>query len=183
MKTSAILAIVGVIVLLIALVLPWIAVNAFGLSVGASLGEMYGALLEGLGSAQANYTPDISSLSSLVSPTMIGILATLILYPVALIVGIVSVKVKKLTIAAGVLAIITGILWIVGIEGLKSTLASLGSVQGIDISSMIGAGYGTYLAIISGVIFFVAFFVRNRASKTSYTAPPPPPPTPAPAYP
>lgn len=177
MKPVAILAVAGVLIVIITLPMPWIAINFPG-QLGFSLSNIYSSILQGAGKTQvssAGQSIDYSSLAIQYLSSVGTLIAALILYPLTLILGLLSIALKKLTIVAGVAGILTGLLWISGIEGLKSqvaqTLTAQGGIFGQAaanlVTSIISVGYGAYVTIIGGIVFVIAFLLRNQFGKRS----------------
>lgn len=96
----------------------------------------------------------------------IGILLTIILYPVAVILGFVSIDKRRIAMVAGILGLTC---WF----GTLTYLASLGFVS--------HAGFGVYIGIVGAIFIVIAYFLKPSSAPahalgTSVTAMPPPPP-------
>ena len=97
---------------------------------------------------------------------VIGILLTIILYPVAVILGFVSVLKRKVAMVAGIVGLIC---WI-------GTLAYLAQSNAVSL-----AGVGIYVGIAGAVIMAIAYFLKaslppTQTASQDTTFPPPPPP-------
>lgn len=97
---------------------------------------------------------------------VIGILLTIILYPVAVILGFVSILKRKVAMIAGIVGLIC---WF-------GTLAYLAQFNVVSL-----AGVGIYVGIAGAVIMAIAYFVKASLPPTQTAAqdttfPPPPPP-------
>lgn len=96
---------------------------------------------------------------------VIGILLTIILYPVAVILGFVSILKRKVAMVAGIVGLIC---WI-------GTLAYLAQANSVSL-----AGVGIYVGIAGAVIMAIAYFLKASLPPTQTaqldTAFPPPPP-------
>jgi len=97
---------------------------------------------------------------------VIGILLTIILYPVAVILGFVSILKRKVAMVAGIVGLIC---WF-------GTLAYLVQFNVVSL-----AGAGIYVGIVGAVIMAIAYFVKaplppaqTAARDTTFPAPPPP---------
>ncbi|MEM2842187.1 MAG: hypothetical protein QW201_02680 [Thermoproteota archaeon] len=129
---------------------------------------MYAQILQG--------SPLVSQLSRMLleinNPYLPGIetiVATLILYPLAIILATLGIWFKKLSYAAGVLGILAGLLWIFGIIYLKNLLIQEGAKAGEvlapliirSLAKSINIGYGAYMAVVCGAILILAFYSGN----------------------
>jgi hypothetical protein len=97
---------------------------------------------------------------------VIGILLTIILYPVAVILGFVSILKRKVSMVAGIVGLIC---WI-------GTLAYLAQANAVS-----HAGVGIYVGIAGAVIITIAYFLKaslppTQTASLDTTFPPPPPP-------
>lgn len=97
---------------------------------------------------------------------VIGILLTIILYPVAVILGFVSILKRKVAMVAGIVGLIC---WI-------GTLAYLAQANAVS-----HAGVGIYVGIAGAVIITIAYFLKTSllptqtaAQNTTFPLPPPP---------
>ncbi|MEM3871735.1 MAG: hypothetical protein QXE05_04190 [Nitrososphaeria archaeon] len=162
MKISNIITGIGCLILILALPMPWLTVGG---QFNFSLADVYAQILQG--------SPLASQLSRMLLeinnpylPSIETIVATLILYPIAIVLAALSIWFKKLSYAAGVLSILAGLLWIFGIIYLKNLLIQEGAKTGeilapLSIRSVvqfINVGYGAYVAVVCGVILILAFY-------------------------
>jgi hypothetical protein len=97
---------------------------------------------------------------------VIGILLTIILYPVAVILGFVSILKRKVAMVAGIVGLIC---WI-------GTLTYLAQANAVS-----HAGVGIYVGIAGAVIITIAYFLKasllpTQTAALDTTLPPPPPP-------
>jgi len=97
---------------------------------------------------------------------VIGILLTIILYPVAVILGFVSILKRKVAMVAGIVGLIC---WI-------GTLAYLAQANAVS-----HAGVGIYVGIAGAVIIAVAYFLKvslppTQTASQDTTSPSQPPP-------
>jgi hypothetical protein len=97
---------------------------------------------------------------------VIGILLTIILYPVAVILGFVSILKRKVAMVAGIVGLIC---WI-------GTLVYLAQANAVSL-----AGVGIYVGIAGAVIMAIAYFIKaslppTQTASQDTTFPPPPPP-------
>jgi hypothetical protein len=96
---------------------------------------------------------------------VIGILLTIILYPVAVILGFVSILKRKVAMIAGIVGLIC---WI-------GTLAYFAQVNAVS-----HAGVGIYVGIAGAVIMAIAYFLKTslptQTAALDTTFPPSPPP-------
>lgn len=131
--------------------MPWLTVDFLG-KLNLSLDDIYIIML------QAHGTPMQSSGSSLpiVFANINTIIATILLYPVVIVLAALSIVFRKISVASGALVIVTGLLWASAIESLKEVIAQ--KEIGIVIVSFVKVGYGTYVAVIGGFVLFIAFF-------------------------
>jgi len=153
--------------------LPLITAGAFGFNVSVSLVDFY-RIIGYLTGQSGESVPGWSSTIPL--PTnaytaLIGILLTLILYPITTILGFISIAKQRVSLAAGILGIVC---WACGIL----TVASLQSLIG-PFGSLVQYGVGIFVGFVGSVIFLVAHFLKPTKT-VSQSVPPPPPPLPSP---
>ena len=99
----------------------------------------------------------------------------LVLYPLAISFGIVSLIRNKLKLVAGILGFSTGVIWIVGIEVFKSSmmqeainkaLAEGGRWMILGESNLrsfqLTLGYGAYAVLLAGILLSTTFYVQNH---------------------
>jgi len=163
MKAFRIVAGIGVLALLVSLPMPWITVNFLG-KYDVTLLNIYDAI-----SQSSDYTDFEDDPTSLLSQTYWGIgaiMITLLLFPIDMLAAIASIFYRRITIVSGFLSIAVSLLWIFGLESLKTEIANQMAIEGGIygplvagmVSSIIKSGVGVYLPIISGLIFFAAYF-------------------------
>jgi hypothetical protein len=143
MDYGKIVALVGTIIFLVSGFLPMISASEFSFS------------LFNL------YTGSVT-----IDAGVIGILLTIILYPVAVILGFVSILKRKVAMVAGIVGLIC---WI-------GTLAYLAQANAVS-----HAGVGIYVGIAGAVIITIAYFLKasllpTQTAALDTTLPPPPPP-------
>jgi hypothetical protein len=172
-----IIGIVGGILAFISLALPWwtMSVSSFGISVGVSV-YPYMA-----GASEIGLSTGISLWYGWVALTLIivgGLLG---------IVGSVKPDKRKLLLVGGVLALVSIIIFAVGLQldflSIPSTevspaLALFGgssiSVSGYDISYFAYLSFGFWIALVAAIVMFVAS--RKKPAEAAVAPPPPPPP-------
>lgn len=147
-----IVALVGTIIFLVSGFLPMISASEFSFS----LFNLY-AVMGQAGENAGSVTIDAG---------VIGILLTIIPYPVAVILGFVSILKRKFAMVAGIVGLIC---WI-------GTLAYLAQANAVSL-----AGVGIYVGIAGAVIMAIAYFLKTSLPPTQTasqdtTFPPPPPP-------
>jgi hypothetical protein len=93
----------------------------------------------------------------------------IILYPIATILAAVSIILKKVSPVAGIAGILTGLLWIFGVDSLKATIIQEAGRQGAFsqlfasmFASAISIGYGAFIPIIGGILLLTTLPL-NRA--------------------
>ncbi|MEM3581335.1 MAG: hypothetical protein QXQ64_08790 [Candidatus Bathyarchaeia archaeon] len=129
MEKWQITAILGTIIFLIAGFLPL--ASFLGIVAGGSLIDLYSAALGG-GAAPASA------------------LLVMILYPITVILGFVSIIKHKLAIIAGILGIIC---WI-------GAILFINEISG----GVLGYGYGIYVGFIGAIILLVTYFIKPKAA-------------------
>ena len=147
-----IVALVGTIIFLVSGFLPMISASEFSFS----LFNLY-AVMGQAGENAGSVTIDAG---------VIGILLTIIPYPVAVILGFVSILKRKFAMVAGIVGLIC---WI-------GTLAYLAQANAVS-----HAGVGIYVGIAGAVIMAIAYFLKaslppTQTASQDTTFPPPPPP-------
>jgi low temperature requirement protein LtrA len=166
MQPFRLVAAVGAILFLLSAVMPWLTVNVpiigqFSLT----MADTYRFIAQQM-QPQPKLENPAEQVGRMVG-SMLPILFSIILFPISALLGIASILARQAALAAGLLAILTGILWIAGIESLKSQIveqASLGGVLGKQLASLLAAviqiGYGVYVAIIAGIIMLIASSIK-----------------------
>ena len=165
---------IGLVILVSALVMPWFSIGVEGFS----LSHIYIAVFD---PAALNPPWPITGpyeLFEYISQVLLGypvFAVALVLYPLSLSFGIVSLIRNKLKLVAGILVFSTGIIWIVGTEVFKSSImqeainkalveggrwmiwgeSSLRSFQ-------LTLGYGAYAVLLSGILLLTAFYIQNH---------------------
>jgi hypothetical protein len=144
-------ALIGTIIFFLSGVLPLISLSLFDFSYYFSLFETYGLVLQGGASSSGSFTVTAGSA---------GILLTIILYPIALILGIVSIFKRKVAIGAGILGLMCWIGWVLALN---------------ELQAVSYAGLALYVGFMGAIILLIA-----SALKPTTTMQQPPPPAPAP---
>ncbi len=98
----------------------------------------------------------------------IGLLLTLILYPVTVILGFVSIAKQRVSLAAGIVGIICWAGAVIMVTGLQS-------LSGIA-AGLIQYGNGIFVGFIGAIILLVTHFLK-LTKIVSQPVPPPPPPS------
>lgn len=155
MEYYKVAALIGTIVFLLSAFLPIASNSLFDFSSTFNLIGVYGLLGQG---GEASGGP-VS-----VAVTAYGILLTIILYPVAVILGIISIAKRKFSIAAGVLGIVC---WV-------GALLMLSAVPLID-NPLQYTGLGVYIGFVGAIILAAAYFIKPGAAVPQATMPPPAP--------
>lgn len=151
-----IVALIGTIIFLISGVLPLVSLTLFDFSFYFSLFHAYNLILQGGGSTTSG---EIA-----VTAGAVGILLTVILYPLTVLLGFASIVKQKLAIVAGILGLLCWIGWL-------AALNELGIIQ--------YAGLGVYVGFIGAIILLITFFLKPKEI-AAIVPPPPPPPPPSP---
>jgi len=134
---------VGTIIFLVSAFLPLITVTVLDTTVSITLIDLYSALTN----AGEQTARDITALSRLH-----GILLTIVLYPITMILGFVSIAKRRAALAAGILGIIC---W------LGATMA-LSSLQALQYT-----GLGIYMGLIGAIILLVASAPKTHCNEAS----------------
>jgi hypothetical protein len=157
-------AFVGAIVFLISGFLPLISSSLFDFSFWYSLINLYASL---------GQTVETGAGAANVSVGSIGILLTIILYPVAIILGFVSIARRKVALAAGILGIICWIGAMAAINEILSGIPDLGSpLQYVGLSA--------YIGFIGSIILIIASVMKPSGIPRQAAPPAPAPPPPVP---
>ena len=155
---------IGLVILVSALVMPWFSIGVEGFS----LSYIYVAVLD---PAAINPPWPIGvpyELFENISQALLGypvFAVALVLYPLTLSFGIVSLIRNKLKLVAGILGFSTGVIWIVGTEVFKSSLMQEAinrelveggrwRIWGESFlrSFQLTLGYGAYAVLLAGTI-------------------------------
>jgi hypothetical protein len=175
METWRVIAVIGAVVFIFSVALPLISIQFIG-TFSVSLLDLYSAI----GRGGTTSTPEMpSELTQPFERIGIGLLLTVILFPVTAIIGLISVATsRKLALAAGILGIICWLGSIWAILELKSMLAQ--QLFGQIAAEMIQFGNGIFVGILGALIMLVSYFIRPPQTKAATTAPQPPPQPPPP---
>ena len=168
---------IGLVILGSALVMPWFSIGVEGFS----LSYIYVAVLD---PAAINPPWPIGvpyELFENISQALLGypvFAVALVLYPLALSLGIVSFIRKKLKLVAGILGFSTGVIWIVGTEVFKSSLMQEAinkelveggrwMIWGESYlrSFQLTLGYGAYAVLLAGTLLLTAFYVQAHSEQ------------------
>jgi hypothetical protein len=179
MKTFSIVAGLGLLMLILASPMPWLSISLFG----TSTNDQYNLMLANIFSIILNNSSSFPSTNmGILLNTLIQILlmmrtmiAAAFLYSASIILGTLSIAYRKISLFAGVFSIMTGLLWILGVDSLRSELVSeagnqSGSLQPLvekGVFSVVMIGYGVFVVILVGIIFFIAYFLEDRVLKSS----------------
>jgi len=179
MKPFSILAGLGLLVLVLAAPMPWLSISLFS----TPSSDQYNLMLADMFSIILNVSRSVPTTDmGLFFNTIIQILvimrtmiAATFLYSASIILGTLSIAYRKVSLFAGVFSIMTGLLWIFGVDSLRSELISEAGKQGgtlqplfqKGISSIIMIGYGVFVMFLVGVVFFIAYFLEDRVLKSS----------------
>ena len=141
MEKFQITAIIGTIIFLIAGALPILSVFGF---FSFSLFDLYNAVFSATGAGAGGVSITTGS---------VGLMLTLILYPITIILGFVSVVKHKLSIIAGILGIIC---WIGAILAVNELIAIGGG--------LVQYGYGIWVGFIGAIILLITYFIKPPAA-------------------
>jgi hypothetical protein len=149
-----IVALVGTIIFSLSGVAPMVSYGLLNPTISLSLFNLYSAVGQGW---------NIFDSAPLDTAT-IGILLTMIIYPIALILGLVSLIKRKIAILAGTLGLVC---W-------TGTLAYLAQFDFLSYT-----GLGVYIGIAGAVIMAIAYFLKPSSTAPQIaplpaTSPPPP---------
>lgn len=183
MKIFRIVAGIGFLILLLALTMPWLTINFMG-QFNFSLADIYSAIFRGSSSSSQSVQAP-SQITSQYLPSIGAMVATILLYPLAIVLAALGMLSRKVSLVSGILGILLGFLWIFGVDSLKSLLVQeaarqgglFGQLIGGAIASLISVGYGVYAAIVGGVVLVLAFFSEKHKVVEVEAEPPPAPPT------
>jgi len=177
MKTFQLLAGFGLILLILTTPIPWLTLNFFSSSSNESfnliLADMYILMLKVSKLVPETDTGLFYKAITQMLPTMITLIAATFLYSLSIVLGTLSIAFRRVSIWAGLSSFLTGFLWIIGVETLKANLIEeavkpdgiFESLFTKGISSVITVGYGAYVVVLVGVIFFIAFFLDRYGSE------------------
>jgi len=149
LETWKITVLIGAIIFLISGFIPLVSFSLFDFTSSSNILNVYDTVIQ----SGPFFTTSTAT-------AIIGLWLTAIFYPLTVILGFLSITMRKLTIVAGVLGLLC---WI----GLLIALNELHLTQ--------NTGIGVYLGIIGAIILLVSYFIKPRAMAT-----PAPPATPLP---
>jgi len=168
MKTWRIVALIGTLVFIFAAPLPLISV--FGETLSMSLIDVYSLL----GQPAPTQGGD-SQWSSALTGIGVALMLTIILFPVTLILGLISVATSpKLAIVSGVLGVICWSGSVFAVLQLKALIASYPGGQ--LAASLIQIGFGVYVGILGALMLLASYFVAKHEEAKAVVAPTPSPP-------
>jgi hypothetical protein len=158
-----ILATVALLILVLALVMPWLTIN-FLSQFNVSLMDIYRYMFQGGQSQPATGSPQ-QAVNQYLSSVW-ALFASILLYPFILILAIVSIFSRKACIVTGFLGVFDGVLWVFGIDSLKAEIVKeairqggvFGQLIAGAVTSTITVGYGAYVTILGGIILIIAYF-------------------------
>jgi hypothetical protein len=148
LENHEVATLIGTVVFLLSGVLPLVSLNLFDFSYYFSLFNAYILVIQGGSLSSASFTVTAGS---------VGVRLMIILYPVALILGIVSIFKRRIAAVAGILGLMCWIGWATSL---------------IEMQEMSYAGLALYVGFLGAVIFLVAYALKPTA--TAPLAPPPP---------
>lgn len=174
MKTYLILAGLGLMIFILAYIVPWLTLSPSGEVRKFSLPQVYGMLLWLM-----EHPPPTTIFTSpsdiflIFLPSTFGVIVSIILYPFTIALSLLSIHFRRQSLVAGFLGIMTGLLWFIGVETMKASIVQEAGKQGgvlgrfitAALSWSITAGYGAYLMILGGFVFIVAFYFRETGRK------------------
>jgi hypothetical protein len=152
-------------VILASSALTWVTVNYVIIQSNESLLQLYNEVMRGT-------EPTIQSLNQSVDGGLHVAEISLILYPISVSVSLLAFRWKRMSVIAGPLAVITGLIWIYGIELLRNEILSRSSgIFGHFVGSLtekgIGIGLGPYVMITGGLLIFVNLLTIQRKPTNS----------------
>ena len=151
------LTLIGVVVFGFSAVLPLISVH-FIMDFTTNLVDVYGWIGRGFPAGGEV----MSILSNAFSSIWIGLIVTVILFPITIIVAFASLKMgAKLCLIAGVLGIICWLGALFSVEQFKVMVAQSGGPFGALIASWIQIGYSVYVGILGSVILVASYVVAT----------------------
>lgn len=150
---SGITAIIGFVLLLAGLFLPWISITI------PILGEVGYSILGFLGLIRK-----FEAMYGLASGGS-GIYLTLVLNVIAIITSFIAIFKRPISLISGIAGLLAGIVWLARINTLKSQIAFQMPKAGQLMSRFIEVGSGTFITIMGSLIMLLAFILWWRESK------------------
>ena len=151
MDYRKITALIGTVLFLLSAFLPMISDSLFSPTYSLSLLNLYTAIGQSGQSSAGSVTVDIAT---------VGILLTMMLYPIAVILGLISIAKRKIAMAAGA----------VGLTCWIGTFIALGQYNATQYS-----GIGVYIGITGAIIMAAAYSMKPSSTSPQTPIPPPPP--------
>lgn len=156
MHYRRIVALIGTLIFSVSGIAPMVSDNLFNPTFSLNLFNLYSAVGQGW---NIIYSVTVDSAT-------IGVLLTMVIYPIALVLGLVSIVKRRIAILAGTLGLVC---WI-------GTLAYLAEVDFLSYT-----GLGAYIGIAGAVIMATAYFIKPfltppQIASLPATSPPPPAP-------
>jgi hypothetical protein len=156
------IALIGAIIFLASGFLPLLAVG----SLGVSLVDFYSLIGWILGQSEASsgiFSGPIN-LPAEATVAVIGMFMTLILYPVAVVLGFLSFLRRKIALVAGILGVIC---WL----GAIMFIAGIQSMAGMPAEEL-GYGAGTFVGLAGAIILLVAYFLKRALQQATIQSQP-----------
>lgn len=170
MQFWKITALIGTLVFTFSAFLPLVTAGILGFTFSVNLIDLYraiGYLVRQSGGSMPG-TGSTIPLPTEAYASAIGLLLTLILYPVTVILGFVSIAKQRVSLAAGIVGIICWAGAVIMVTGLQS-------LSGIA-AGLIQYGNGIFVGFIGAIILLVTHFLK-LTKIVSQPVPPPPPPS------
>lgn len=160
MEYRRIVVLLGAIIFLVSGFLPllsasWLVLEESKFAASPSLFDIYSSFGQ-LG--QVGITPIATAIPS----GALVILLTIVLYPIAIVLGFAGILKSKLALVAGILGIICWIGAIMTVSSLQSFVESIPPIYG---SFSVEYGYGIFVGLIGAIIMLVAYFLEKLGLK------------------
>lgn len=158
---------IGTLIMILSLNMPWLVISFLG-QFSISIADLYRLVLELLRGSIGHYPAPVALVVQL-ALTVGPIIITIILYPVSVILGLVSVAIRDATLPAAASGIISGISWFFGAESLKSIMVReairiggpLGQVIAGALTSIVTVRYGPYIVVLGGIVVAIGYFLPS----------------------
>jgi hypothetical protein len=148
----------GTLIIFAGLFLPWFTILGY---IDLNLADIYNAIFQASSQLSGSAPPSLIPQLGQYFASAAGILGAIVLYPIALIAGITSIISRRMALPAGILGVLTGLMWTFGVESLKSAIEQQAGLFGTFAALFVTVGYGAYTPMIGGVLFIIGYFVSK----------------------
>jgi hypothetical protein len=154
---------IGLALFVLAMTLPWLSVNLGPAGqFGFTLVDLYRFVVQPPQAERAPATTpsDISATFRQYAVGIIALLASLMFYPAAAVVGAIGLALRRYAAEAGGVGLASVAAWVVAVEALKTaSVQQGGGVVAFGVTTLVTIGLGPYLAVAGAILMLVTLTV------------------------